>query len=251
MSEYYESDRGTAEYLLFHYGDEADILPPELRAHAPHGAVGFPARLVSELLVPNLPGRVSRALDLGCAVGRTSFELTRVAEEVVGIDFSRQFIATAQRLQREGALAYDRTDEGTRSTRLQAALPSGVEAARVHFEPGDACHLRADLGSFDLLVLANLICRLPEPRLCLERLPELARPGGFLLITSPYTWLEEHTPTLSWIGATPAGSSHAALSDLLQAAFEPVLRRDLPFLIREHARKYQWSVAEATLWRRR
>jgi hypothetical protein len=26
---------------------------------------------------------------------------------------------------------------------------------------------------------------------------------------------------------------------------------DLPFLIREHQRKFQWSVAEATIWRRR
>jgi hypothetical protein len=26
--------------------------------------------------------------------------------------------------------------------------------------------------------------------------------------------------------------------------------RDLPFLLREHARKYQWSVAQASLWRR-
>jgi hypothetical protein len=27
--------------------------------------------------------------------------------------------------------------------------------------------------------------------------------------------------------------------------------KDLPFLIREHARKFQWSVAEATIWRRK
>jgi hypothetical protein len=29
------------------------------------------------------------------------------------------------------------------------------------------------------------------------------------------------------------------------------LVKDLPFLIREHARKFQWSVALATVWRRR
>jgi hypothetical protein len=28
-------------------------------------------------------------------------------------------------------------------------------------------------------------------------------------------------------------------------------RKDLPFLIREHARKFQWSVAEATIWIRK
>ena len=54
--------------------------------------------------------------------------------------------------------------------------------------------LRSDLGDFDVVVMANLICRLPDPRSCLERVPSLVRPGGQLIITSPYTWMEEYTP---------------------------------------------------------
>jgi hypothetical protein len=30
-----------------------------------------------------------------------------------------------------------------------------------------------------------------------------------------------------------------------------VAAKDLPFLIREHARKFQWSVAQASLWKKR
>jgi hypothetical protein len=37
----------------------------------------------------------------------------------------------------------------------------------------------------------------------------------------------------------------------LERDFELVESRDLPFLIREHARKFQWSVAEGTRWIRR
>ena len=33
--------------------------------------------------------------------------------------------------------------------------------------------------------------------------------------------------------------------------FDFIAAKDLPFLIREHARKYQWSVAQATIWRRK
>jgi hypothetical protein len=33
--------------------------------------------------------------------------------------------------------------------------------------------------------------------------------------------------------------------------FDHRLTKDLPFLIREHARKFQWSVAQATLWERK
>jgi len=248
---YYESDRGVAEYLLFHYASLEETLPGAILGHAPVTAHNFPARLVSELLAPALDGEAERALDLGCAVGRTSFELTRVAGEVVGIDFSHRFVETASQLRAGGQLDYDRVDEGNRTTRLTARLPEGLHPERARFEQGDACGLRGDLGTFDLAVLANLICRLPEPRRCLERLPGLVRPGGRLLITSPYTWLEEHTPSGSWIGASEGESSHDALGGLLRESFELLHVQDMPFLIREHARKYQWSVAEATLWQRR
>jgi len=41
------------------------------------------------------------------------------------------------------------------------------------------------------------------------------------------------------------------LRELLAPAFTLEKRVDLPFLIREHARKFQASVAEGTLWRRK
>jgi hypothetical protein len=36
----------------------------------------------------------------------------------------------------------------------------------------------------------------------------------------------------------------------LEENFTLVDVRDLPFLIREHARKFQFSVAQASIWRR-
>jgi hypothetical protein len=41
------------------------------------------------------------------------------------------------------------------------------------------------------------------------------------------------------------------LRSRLDKDFELTGTKDLPFLIREHARKFQWSVAQASLWRRR
>jgi hypothetical protein len=40
------------------------------------------------------------------------------------------------------------------------------------------------------------------------------------------------------------------LRERLAPAFDFHQALDLPFLIREHRRKYQWSVAEASMWRR-
>jgi hypothetical protein len=38
---------------------------------------------------------------------------------------------------------------------------------------------------------------------------------------------------------------------ILLPFFDHLRTTDLPFLIREHARKFQWSVAQATVWQRR
>ena len=116
-------------------------------------------------------------------------------------------------------------------------------------------NLRDDLGAFDAVLLANLIDRLRDPQRCLARLPSLVKPGGQLVIASPYTWLEEFTPRENWIGGAeregrPVGTREA-LQSLLAPDFDLVAVKDLPFLIREHRRKFQWSVAEATIWRRR
>jgi 2-polyprenyl-3-methyl-5-hydroxy-6-metoxy-1,4-benzoquinol methylase len=40
-----------------------------------------------------------KVLDLGCAVGRTSFELTRIFDRVIAIDYSAKFIEVANDLQ--------------------------------------------------------------------------------------------------------------------------------------------------------
>ena len=40
-----------------------------------------------------------RALDIGCAVGASSFGLADRYEEVIGIDFSHAFVNAAKRMQ--------------------------------------------------------------------------------------------------------------------------------------------------------
>jgi len=248
----YETDRLLAEYLLFHYGEDAEVLPWPA---GPVNALRYPVRCVTECFdLLGLPPQ-ARALDLGCAVGRSSFELARSCFEVIGVDYSQRFIAAAQQLRDEGEIPYLRCEEGDLSAPLIARVPAGIDCQRVYFERGDAMNLREDLGAFDAVLLANLIDRLRDPRRCLARLPSLVKPGGQLVIASPYTWIEEFTPRENWIGgAEPNGrpvATREALQSFLAPAFDLVAVKDLPFLIREHRRKFQWSVAEATIWRRR
>ena len=244
---FYESDAALDQYLLVHYGTPEQICPllPDARS-----ACGFPVRCVTEPLRQMMLRSQGRALDLGCAVGRSTFELGRTFDEVTGIDFSGRFIAAARQMQTQRQVTIRTPREGSATDEFHLQLPSNLRTGTILFETGDACALRPDLGQFDLVLMANLIDRLPDPARCLEHLPDLVSPGGVLIITSPYTWLEEYTPRAKWLDGEGCGTL-AALQDLLSGLFDLASTIDLPFLIREHQRKYQWSIAQASVWRRK
>lgn len=243
MSAIYESDKLLAEYLLFHYGEPEEILPRLINAPAGmRDALGFPQRTVAGFS----EGEVSRGLDLGCAVGRSTFEMARSCAEVTGIDFSHAFIRAAEALRRGETLAYNRLDEASLVTPLEARAPEGIDAGRIRFMQGDAMNLPADLGSFDRVHAANLLCRLPEPARLLDRLPSLVTAGGELVLATPCTWLEEFTPRGNW----PTDGTLYWLKAKLSQDFSLERTSEEPFLIRETARKFQWTISLLSVWRR-
>lgn len=249
----YETDRYLAEYLLFHFGKPEQILP---WASGPRDALGFTRRTVlAGVKHVSSAGKRDRALDLGCAVGGSSFVLAETFTNVLGIDFSHRFIEAARVLASGGALAYDRVDEGGLTTPMVVGPLATTGREHVRFEQGDAMELPAGLTGFDFVHAANLLCRLPEPMRLIRRFPDLVRAGGLLVLATPCSWLEEYTPEENWLGGRVEDGIPTRTVDrlrlLLADDFEEVDCRDEPFLIREHERKYQWSVAAVTVWRRR
>ncbi len=246
----YESGKLLAEYLLFHYGSEEAIFG---QLPAPRVASDFPVRCVHELLDAGALPAGARALDVGCSVGRSSFELSRFCLDVLGIDLSESFIQAARSLREHGVLRFEVLAEGDICELMQARVPDGLDRARARFQVGDAMNMPDDFGSFDVVLAANLICRLPEPRLFLRRLSQLVNPGGQLLLTTPFTWLEEFTPRAKWLGGRREEGirSSEALKEILDPDFELQVTRDLPFVIREHERKFQYGIALGWRWVRR
>ncbi len=92
----YESDRAAHEYLQFHYGMShlSDYLshllfarkgkPEEVVPYpfAPKDALNFLSRSVNDAVAHSRPYMRHRALEVGCAVGRSSFELSRTFDQV-------------------------------------------------------------------------------------------------------------------------------------------------------------------------
>ena len=80
--------------------------------------------------------------------------------------------------------------------------------------------------------------------------------NGVLLIASPYTWLEEYTPKEKWLGGykkdgediTTLGRLEEVLSKEFTLITNPI---ELEFVIRETKHKFQHTISEVTLWRKK
>jgi len=243
----YESDPLIAMYCDLHYGPEHFDVP------------NFPAAL-ARLCLEHMHGRACvHALDIGCATGRASFELARVFEQVTGLDFSARFIRIGVELKRRGRIRYTTRDEGELESFHEQRLDDlelAATADRVEFFQADACNLKALYTDYDLVLAANLIDRLYAPRKFLADIGERIRSGGLLVLASPYSWDEEYTPKQEWIGGVRvAGEPYGTLEGLDEILGATFVRRgnpiQMPFVIRETARKHQHTISEVTIWERK
>lgn len=244
MSQIYEDPKLLDEYLLFHYGRKEEIL--DAQVNWPDGmaqALDFAVRTPSHFST----NTVKIGLDLGCAVGRSTFEMSRHCEKVIGLDYSHQFIAAAKQMKSEGKISYLRLDEASLKVGLNAELPVYIDPTKVDFMQGDASCLPHDLGEFDRVHAANLLCRMKDPVRLLERLGGLVKKEGELCLATPCTWLEQFTPRGKW----PETNTLEWLKKHLTDSFDLKIQVDEPFLIRETARKFQWTRSMLTIWKKK
>jgi 5-histidylcysteine sulfoxide synthase/putative 4-mercaptohistidine N1-methyltranferase len=245
--DYYESDELVSQYCEFQYGQT-------------YFGVENYSKACIKLLQEHLKTiNNGAALDLGCATGRTSFELAKYFDKVTGLDFSARFIRIGTQLKESGKLNYSRIEEGKLDTFQEIKLSDyglGAYKDKVEFVQGDACNLKPFFSGYDLLIASNLIDRLYDPIKFLQDVHNRINVGGLLVLSSPYTWLEEFTDLENWVGGYRKDgepfSTLDGLKEQLAEHFELVeAPKDLPFVIRETARKYQHTIAQLSIWRKK
>lgn len=243
---HYESDQLVSQYLEFQYGIEY------------FGIANFAKTLV-DLAQPYFQQTpCHRALDIGCATGRASFELARSFDQVTGLDFSARFIQQAVYLAQGHRVRYQLPLEGELSEEKSCSLEDVAldqVASKTEFFQADACNLKAHFSGYDFILAANLIDRLHHPKDFLLQIHKRINIGGILMLSSPYTWLEEHTARSEWLGGFQEDGENittlAGISNILTQHFELVAEpQDVPFVIRETARKYQHTLSQVTIWKR-
>ncbi|WP_320034190.1 5-histidylcysteine sulfoxide synthase [Halarcobacter sp.] len=242
----YETDEQISQYCEFHYGEEF------------YNVKNFPKNSV-EVLKPYLKDiNTNKALDLGCSVGRSTFELGKVFDEVLGIDFSANFINVGVKLKKYDSLTYKVATEGDlfdEKTVSLADLDLEQIKDKVEFMQGDACNLKDIYTGYDLIFCSNLIDRLYYPQKFLDDIPNRVNENGLLVLLSPYTWLEEYTPKQNWLGGFIRDNKEVKTLDTLKQnledRYELVDTIDVPFVIKETNRKFQHSISQMSIWKRK
>lgn len=239
----YETDESISQYCEFHYGEQY------------FGVENFPKASIS-LLKPHL-NKTQKALDLGCSVGRSSFELAKLFDEVMAIDFSANFINVGVKMKKYDSLTFKVATQGDLFNEKTISLKElGLEEYKdkVEFMQGDACNLKDLYTGYDLIYCSNLIDRLYYPQKFLDDIPQRVNEEGLLVLLSPYTWLEEYTPKANWLGGYLKDNKEVKTLDTLKANLEPQFElielMDVPFVIKETDRKFQHSVSQMSVWKR-
>lgn len=241
----YETDESIAQYCEFHYGDEN------------FGVKNFCVNSV-ELLKPYLENiDTNKALDLGCSVGRSTFELAQHFDEVTGIDFSANFINVGVKLKKYDSLTFKVKKEGDIAQEKSVSLKDfdlDNIKENVSFMQGDACNLKDVYSGYDLIFCSNLIDRLYYPQKFLDDVPNRVNDGGLLVLLSPYTWLEEYTPKENWLGGYIKDNKEVSTLETLKTelnGYELVDTIDVPFVIKETNRKFQHTISQMSIWKKK
>ena len=244
MQDIYESDELVSQYCEFQYGDEQ------------FGVKNFAketSKIASKFAINK-----TKALDLGCATGRATYELAKEFDKVEGVDFSVRFVQVGSKLKDKGYVAFSSKEEGELVSHKKVTIEQlGYENLKnkVLFWQGDACNLKPNFNSYDLIMATNLIDRLYQPKLFLESIDERLNDDGVLVLTSPYTWQESSTKKEFWLGGYKNENGEVVktidtLKEILSEKFELIHLQDLEFVIKETARKYQHTISEVSVWRK-
>ena len=231
-----------SSYARGHYGD----LDPD----APAPREGSLAALVDTGL-----GMLSQPLrgawlDVGCSVGRATFELAaRTGELVLGVDLNLAMLAVARRVALTGRVTHVLRRLGIVYDQRSFEVDLG-HRDRVDFWACDAMALPFADAGLDGAISFNVTDCIASPLTHLIEMGRVLRPGAEVVLTTPYDWSETVTPLESWIGGHSQRGPSAGegtnemrrvLSDRMPAGADPGLRlfaerESVPWHVYVHAR---------------
>lgn len=242
----FETDEAICQQLDSHYGEPVMSLPL------------YPKQLAQEVMTyVNLQGVAkSKVLDLGCGVGRCSFELAAYFERVDGVDFSAGLIQHPVKLQQKHRVRYTIEQSGDVLDYNEVDLKNlglGESVDKVNFSQGDASNLKNIFNGYDAIVLQNSLERTYDPQQLLQTLATRLNKGGLLFIASDYNFSEQHTEKQKWLSGIKVNGENVVgidgLHAILSPTFELVDDKELTRVVKKNQRNFAVSQCQLSVWR--
>lgn len=213
----------TRQHLSTYAWDSyGDLDPEEERradGHEPPGAIvrclDAGVGLLSEDIAPPI-------IDIGCAVGRTTFELAARTEGLVlGIDVNFSMLKLASRVLHNRRVCYPRRRVGVVYDRRDFPV-SFPGADKVDFWACDALALPFADDSFRFALGFNVLDCVTAPHALLKSVAQVLQDGGQTLLSTPYDWSQATTPMEAWLGGhSQRGPGAGAGEPLLRSLLTP------------------------------
>lgn len=185
-----------------------------------------------------------RSIDLGCSVGRYTFELGRLSDLALGIDINFSAVSSAASFHRNRKVHYERRKHGRQFEELETS----------YLVPENALFIVADVleppfkaESFDLVAGLNLLDNVKLPLVLIGQMDALLRSGGSLILGSPYEWRADICEPAEWLESDKMDAPEMVRRILEGKTFPQmelkyeVLQElfDVPWVLRHHDR--HWS----------
>lgn len=211
----------------------ADVAVESLVASSGARLAAAEARLVEALPAGGL------VLDAGCGVGRGTVSGAAQGLRMVGFDSDFTALRMLARLLRTGATDIPVWESGGMDfSSRRVVVDDALLREQVALVAGDVLAPPFAGRRFDGVASMNLIDNVSEPVVALRQLHGLTRPGGRLLLATPFAWSERVTPRAQRLGDGIRDASGAADPVL---ALHALLQGRLP----DHAPEVDWDIVQS------
>ena len=241
----YETNGDICQQLESHYGQDylnVDNYPLQI------------AKMVNEYLnkyqVPS-----SKLLDIGCSVGRCSFELAQSFDQVEAVDFSAGVIQHGVQLKTGHQVRYVIESEGDIVDFNEIDLNTlnlSQYSANVKFFQGDASNLKEVFKGYDVILAQHVLEKTYHPAQFLKNVAPRLNDQGLLIIVSDYQFTDQVSEKSKWLSGVKVNGENVCgldgLLPLLADDFNLVEQQDLTRVLKENQRNFKVSQCQITVW---
>lgn len=151
-------------------------------------------------------GQGGWALDIGCSVGRLTFELTKTHQRAVGVDTSLSFIQAARELAAKQRLEFELIMEGRITQKRSGPLAPEFAFDNAEFIVADAMALPFRADRFTTACSVNILEKVSDPAAHLAETNRIMnKDNAQFLFSDPFSWDESVSSADLWLGGRNNG----------------------------------------------